>query len=179
MITDISYLEAGFSEEFSSLLNGNSDNEVENLNEGMFSKFKSLFEKSNGRKSNYKSKRYDTHRKSRTLTEEEIENRQKIFDAIKSRIKESDIKKILNKHPMVAPMFTFNIDPNIFLEYSDGEDCIYIISINYWDHPEAKSKGRAFYTENNDMWEEHSKCVDDLMLYLKSEPTQQQAKVQL
>ena len=54
MITDISYLEAGFSEEFSSLLNGN--NEVENLNEGMFSKLKSLRAKSNGRKSNYKFK---------------------------------------------------------------------------------------------------------------------------
>ena len=88
MITDISYLEAGFSEEFSSLLNGN--NEVENLNEGMFSKLKSLCAKSNGRKSNYKFKGHcDSHKKRAIteVTEEQIKNRQRIFDSIKKQIK--------------------------------------------------------------------------------------------
>ena len=168
MITDISYLEAGFSEEFSSLLNGN--NEVENLNEGMFSKLKSLRAKSNGRKSNYKFKGHcDSHKKRAIteITEGQIKNRQRIFDSIKKQIKKSDIEKIIKKYPLVAPMFTFDIDSYSYHFTEFGDDYISIINIDYWDHPEAKSKGRLFYKENDidDDWEN---CADDLVSYLQS-----------
>ena len=167
MITDISYLEAGFSEEFSSLLNGNSDNEVENLNEGMFSKLKSLCARSNGRKSNYKFKGHCDSHKKRAITEGQIKNRQRIFDSIKKQIKKSDIEKIIKKYPLVAPMFTFDIDSYSYHFIEFGDDYISIINIDYWDHPEAKSKGRGFYKEN-DIWDDWENCADDLVSYLQS-----------
>ena len=97
MITDISYLEAGFSEEFSSLLNGN--NEVENLNEGMFSKLKSLCAKSNGRKSNYKFKGHCDSHKNVPLQKNKLKIDKEFLTVLRNKLKNQILKKLLkNTH---------------------------------------------------------------------------------
>ena len=136
MITDTSFLESGFSEEFSLDINPL-------LESGIMSKIKNMFKKAGGKKSDFKSNHIKS--KSRKSHKELPENVQKARDDfLKQFYKELSpkAKSLINKYPIAGKAFgvyTYNDNTGNDMFIDGSYNTIYLIDYNIWDHPKVMS----------------------------------------